>query len=31
MLKKKAIRSIVEYNNMFNLKFLLAWSKTNNF
>lgn len=30
-LKKKAIKSILEYNGMFNIKFILAWSKTNNF
>ncbi len=30
-LRKKAIKQILEYNGMFNLKFLLAWSKTINF
>ena len=30
-LKKKALKSILEYNSMFNIKFLLAWTKTYNF
>ena len=29
--KKKALRSILGHHNIFNLKFLVAWSKTNNF
>lgn len=30
-LKKKAVKSILENNGMFNLKFILLWTKTKNF
>lgn len=30
-IKKKAVKSILGYQGMFNVKFLVAWTKTHNF